>query len=294
MIKAAQKRSDTEGKATAAHMSGLQSQFSDLDCKMSALQTSQQKLATDVSAMQDTNAQQFDELRANMISSMEVTHDMSQSMIDIRSQFTTMSAFMMELARKMEAVLHRCDGVPPEVNIHPHNGPHQNGSEFGSGPGDPSQSTTSDVSRAVSLLSSAGKRSLAASQAPVAHHEVHKANARPSPIKKKLRARGLSETPTANAPDATDDDEDETNQLNTNLDNRFRDADDNAEMDCDTSAPTNMQDPSDTSETESPASSNNGSNVAQSQHNHPTNQPTEAPPSPQYNEANDSAGAATE
>ena len=70
MSKAAQKRSDLEGKASAAQLSGLQTQFSDLDCKISALQTTQQKLATDLSAFQDNNSNQFNDLRANMISSM--------------------------------------------------------------------------------------------------------------------------------------------------------------------------------------------------------------------------------
>ena len=99
---------------------------------------------------------------------MEATNDISQSMVDIRQQFFQMSTFMMELACKMEIVIDRRDGVPPEVNVtRPPNGNHQQGSETSSVIGDPSQTAFSDASKTISLLSSNGKRSLAAAHVPV-------------------------------------------------------------------------------------------------------------------------------
>ena len=65
MIKQSQKRSNAEGKASAAQLSGLQSQFSELDGKLSSLQDNQQQLATDISSMQHQTASQFEELRGN-------------------------------------------------------------------------------------------------------------------------------------------------------------------------------------------------------------------------------------
>ena len=132
MIKQAQKRSDAEGKALAAQLSGLQSQFSELDGKRSALQDNQQKLANDISSMQNQHARQFEELRGNLMSSMEVTNDMSNSMVDIRTQFSRMSTFMMDMAKKMDAVLSRCDGVPPEVNFSLNTRQNQQGSDYSS------------------------------------------------------------------------------------------------------------------------------------------------------------------
>jgi hypothetical protein len=50
MIKNAEKRSVVEGKASAAQLSGLKSQFNELDGKMSALQPTQQQLATELTS----------------------------------------------------------------------------------------------------------------------------------------------------------------------------------------------------------------------------------------------------
>ena len=112
-MKQAQKQSDLKGKASEAQLSGLQSHFSELDGKLSTLQATQQKLATEISSMQNQNATQFDEIRRNLLPSMEVSNDKSLSMVNIRSQFARMSTFMMDMAKKMDAVLTRCDGVPP-------------------------------------------------------------------------------------------------------------------------------------------------------------------------------------
>ena len=137
MIKHAQKQSDVKGKASAAQLSGLQSQFNDLDDMLSSLQTTQKKLADDLSTLQHNNATQFDEIRGNMVSSMEVTNDISISMVDMRSQFSRMSLFMMEMTKKMDAVLTRCDGVPPDVNVSQRAPIYNQGSEFSSFLGDP-------------------------------------------------------------------------------------------------------------------------------------------------------------
>jgi hypothetical protein len=234
MIKAAQKRSDVEGKASAAQLSGLQSQFSDLNCKMSALHTTQQQLATDITGLQDNSAKQFASIHDNMLTSMEATNNLSQSMVDIRSQITTMSTFMLDLAKKMEAVMNRREGVPPEVNIDSATDHNQTGSEVSSCPGNPSQSTNSELSRAVSLLSSAGKRSLAASHIPAPHHEETKTTPRPSPIKKKQRARGIPAMQNDDSTDYSDDDETADNPLlAADLEERFREAEEQDDMECD-------------------------------------------------------------
>ena len=58
MIKTAQKRSDIEGQASATQMSGLQSRFTALDGKLSALQSTQENLSTELSTMKDQTTQQ--------------------------------------------------------------------------------------------------------------------------------------------------------------------------------------------------------------------------------------------
>jgi chromosome segregation ATPase len=155
MIKNAQKRSDVEGKASAAQLSRLQSRFTELDGKISALQTNQETLSYEISTMKDQTTQHYNDIRGNIVTSMEATNDISQSMVDIRQQFSQMSTFMMEIARRMEIVIDRLDGVPPEVNVtRPPNGHHQHGSETSSVIGDPSQTALLDASKTISLLSS--------------------------------------------------------------------------------------------------------------------------------------------
>ena len=269
MIKQAQKRSDAEGKASADQLSGLQTKFSDLDCKMSTLQANQERLATDVSAIQENNAKQFSEISKNLLSSMEATNEMLQSLVDIRSQFTTMSTFMLELAKKMDAVLSRCDGVPPEVNFNSVNGNNQTGSEFSSGMGDPSNSAMSDVSRAASIPSSAGKRSLAASLPPLLHNDDGNTTMRPSPIKKKVRARGATDTTSFDQQDGSDVDDDPISQIPSNLDNRFIEVDEFHE------------DEGDISEPETPPNTSNAPTTQATPGTQPTtpnSQPLSAPP----------------
>jgi hypothetical protein len=101
-----------------------------------------------------------------MLSSMEATNEMSQSRVDIRTQFSQMSNFMMDLAKKMDAVLNRRDGIPPEVNVCSQRDQHQ-GSEVSSVLGDPAQTATFDVSKPVSQVSSAVEQSLAATHRKV-------------------------------------------------------------------------------------------------------------------------------
>ena len=74
-----------------------------------------------------------------MISSMEATSNLSQSMLDIRSQFHTMSQFMADLAQSLETAVNRRGGIPPEVNLTSPNETNHNGSESSSCLGDPSQ-----------------------------------------------------------------------------------------------------------------------------------------------------------
>jgi hypothetical protein len=137
MIKNAQKRrsdvaGNVKGKMSAVQLSGIQTQFLELDGKMSSLQATQQHLASEITSMQGHNTRQFDKIRANMISSLEVTNKMPQSKFDIRTRFSQKSTFMMDLAKKMDAELNRRGGVPLEVNAQSQSGQHRGSSEFSS------------------------------------------------------------------------------------------------------------------------------------------------------------------
>ena len=289
MIKDAQTRSDNDGKASAAQLSGLESKFSDMDTKLTTLHATQQKLASEMTTMQSQNATQFTELRNNMISSMEATTHMSQSMVDIRSQFSQMSAFMIDLAKKMEAILNRCEGIPPEVNVNSQHGIHQTGSDFSSVAGDPSQAALSELSKTVSQLSSNGKRSLAATHTgPGLPATESKQLPLKSPIKKKHRARGSETCQTFES----SDNEEIHNEVNEsrlptiNLDSRFQQEEDHV-----------MEDQPEQPVTDqiegAIAGTNNTPENAENQLTTPNSQPVSAPPpTHQYNEANDSAGAA--
>ena len=282
MIKNAQKQSEIEGKTSASHLSSLQSQFSDLDGTLSNLQSAQTKLASEISSLQDHNTKQFDEIRGNMVTSMEVTNTMSQNMVDIRSQFSQMSTFMMDLARKMDSVLSaRSDGVPPEVNVTQRDRTLHQESESSSILGDPSQTATSDASKTLSQLSSAGKRSLAAATIiPAIPPATSIQHLHQSPIKKKHRARGSNSS--QQSEDITDDTHNK-GQLNVNLDSRFQACDDSQTAGTPNAATiTPMEsDPEmrDTSESDALPPSRN-SNLQQP-----------APPNQQYNNHHGSAGA---
>ena len=218
VIKQSQKRSNPKGKASAAQLSGLQSQFSELDGKLSSLQDNQQKLATDISSMQHQTASQFEELReGNLMSSMEVTNDMSLSMVEIRAQFSRMSTFMIEMAKKMDTVLSRCDGVPPEVNFSQHPRHNQQDSDVSSVIGDPSQTAQSDNSKTVSQPSSAGQRSIAATQG---RHPTPTEVAQPpppSPIKKKQRARTSIESQNSGHDDEASESDEKQHSISKNV-----------------------------------------------------------------------------
>ena len=283
MIKNAQKRSDVEGKASAMQLSGLQSRFNDLDGKISALQTNQEKLSNEISTMKDQTTQQYNEIRGNIVTSMEVTNDISQSMVDIRQQFSQMSTFMMELAKRMELVIDRRDGVPPEVNVtRPnHNHPHH-GSETSSVIGDPSQAANSDVSKTISFLSSTGKRSLAAVQVPAQTDASTSNTLRRSPIKKKQRAR---ESHNIQDDESTDEEDNANDHQRVNLDEKFQSVSDTETKDHEDAATTDNTAPAsqDTTMSESVG-------VEETQLQPPINK-TQAPLNQQYNEANGSAGA---
>ena len=124
------------------------------------------------------------------------------------------------MAKKMDAVLTRCDGVPPEVNVS-QNAQHNNqDSEFSSVIGDPSQTAQSDTSKTISQVSSAGKRSIAATQAPSTTPTEVIPTSRRSPIKKKQRAQGSLHTQQS---DSTDEENESEASININLEERFHD-----------------------------------------------------------------------
>ena len=260
-----QKQSDAEGQATAAKLSGIQHQFAAMEETMATLQTNQQQLAADLSQMRDNSNQNFTEIRTNMLSSMEATTNVSQSMLDIRTQFSTMSQFMAELAQKMEAILHRCEGIPPEVNCNSPARNHHTGSESSSCLGDPSQTGKSDASKSASQVSSIGKRTLAATQGSSATRHAAQNINRPSPIKKKHRVRNITDYFRT---DNTDEEPDEDNNVPANLHSRFQEqgdtlmddtASNNTERDEIASPTPTAHEPTDTT------TSNNGESTSPSQ-----------------------------
>jgi hypothetical protein len=283
MIKSAQKRSDVEGKASAAQLSGLQSQFNHLDGKISALQETQEKLSTAFTTMREQNIQQLETIRGNILTSMEATNNTSQSMADIRQQFSQMSVFIMELARKMETMLDRRDGVPPEVNVtRPTVSTQQYGSATSSVLGDPSQTAISDVSKTTSLLSSTGKRSLAAVQVQVNPQAETISKIRRSPSKKKQRARNPNETKES---DSTEEEDSDSEPQRMNLDAQFQMVDNLGSNDDDDDN-ISYQRESDSSDTSSTGSEMQDETVDPTTANRST-----APPNRQYNATTGSAGA---
>ena len=210
---------------------------------------------------------------------------MSQSMVDIRAQFSRMSTFMMDMAKKMDAVFSRCDGVPPEVNFSQHARNNQQGSEFSSETGDPSQAAQSDNSRTVSQLSSAGKRSIVATQGQSSPpNEVAQLQLR-SPIKKKQRARDFldSQPPDSNDVTSASDDQTKVNP-ETRFNQSFEANADEAEMDYEATGSETTQENTDASTIPAPPNS-------QHQYSPPPPRPPTASPDHQYNKANGSAEA---
>jgi hypothetical protein len=334
-IQQAQKQSDVEGKATAAKLSGIQSQFNTMEARMSTLQETQQQLSEDISQMNEQSNRNFTEIRENMISSMEATSNLSQSMLEIRSQFNTMSQFMADLAQSLETALNRRGGIPPEVNLTSPNGPAHNGSESSSCLGDPSQTAKSDASKTASQVSSIGKRALYATQGSNTQHEAAPPVPRPSPIKKKHRVRtpsdpnqtdqsdddmeenednlpvnldesrfqrpsptknqfqgqGLTESDTVEETYDTEDEDDTASQPNLNLDDRFLEDAEYNDMEIDNDETATLRNSGETPTPAQQATPPNGNNGP---YPNPTTPTPEAPPSPQYNDTTDSAGAATE
>ena len=198
-----------------------------------------------------------------------------------------MSAFMLDLAKKMEALLNRCEGIPPEVNVNSQHGNHQTGSEFSSVAGDPSQAAFSEQSKTVSQLSSNGKRSLAATHSgPGTTATESKLVPLKSPIKKKHRARGTETCQTFESSDneEIDTEVNESRLPTINLDSRFQQADDHVMEDQPAQPVTDQIEGA-------IAATNNTPESAGNQTNTPNSQPVSAPPNHQYNDANDSAGA---
>lgn len=315
MIKSAQKQSDIEGKASAAKLSNLQSQFTEMDGKMTALQTNQERLSTELTTMRDQSTQQYNDIRSNIVTSMEATNEMSQSMVDIRQQFSQMSTFMMDLARTMERVLETRNGVPPEVNVTRPMNRNYPGSDSSSVIGDPSQATFSEVSKTISLLSSTGKRSIAAVQVPAPYPAETSVIHRRSPIKKKQRARIVTD-PNATDSSDTDDMEKADSAPRLNLETQFRSVDESSqqshddELSIDPMAPVSQDTlrpaNSDGDGTQPPFASVASTEQTNSAINSPDNSGAEnendqvnqldlnhrhAPPNQQYTEANGLAGA---
>jgi hypothetical protein len=282
-IQQAQKQSDAEGQATAAKLSGIQTQFAAMEDRMSMLQATQQKLSADISQLQDHNNRNFTEIRENMLSSMEATSHVSQSMLDIRTQFTTMSQFMADLAQKMDTVLNRREGIPPEVNLTSPIGNNPNGSESSSCLGDPSQAAKSDASKTASQVSSIGKRTLAATtQGNLVSQAANLTPARPSPIKKKHRVRNNNDNCRSDHSD--DDNLDDAPNIPVNLNSRFQETED---------IPMNENDnmTNDVNSNPPTSTSNASTNTSADSSGKPTSSGTTAPPTHQYNNPNESAGA---
>jgi hypothetical protein len=174
----------------------------------------------------------------------------------------------------MDAVLNRCDGVPPEVNINPANGANQAGSDLGSGIGEQFNSAISDVTKAASMHSSAGKRSLTASLNSIPPLDDGKASTRPSPIKKKLRVRGSNLNAPLGLQDAFDDDDDTLPPVPINLAARFSEVDGSHNNE-DVTPEVLMQDDG--------SATTNETNAEPQQRNNLQSPPDTASPNPQYN-----------
>jgi hypothetical protein len=110
---------DVSGQKASDRLISMELQFSridDLDKKVAAVhdkldrataqmhesQKTQQNILEDMEAMRSLTAQQFAEMNQRLLSNLESQHTMSTTMLDLREHFKKMSAFMENLATKME------------------------------------------------------------------------------------------------------------------------------------------------------------------------------------------------
>ena len=110
---------EVSGQKSSDRLISMELQFSridDLDKKVAAVhdkldlataqmhesQKTQQNISEDMEAMRSLTAQQFAEMNQRLLSNLESQHTMSTTMLDLREHFKKMSAFMENLATKME------------------------------------------------------------------------------------------------------------------------------------------------------------------------------------------------
>lgn len=109
------------------------------------------------------------------------------------------------------------------------------------------------------------------------------ATTRPSPIKKKLRARGAIDPTPADQQEGSDADDDPTTQIPSNLDNRFLAVDESHEDEGDISDPEPPSNQSNAPTNQAPSANQHSSHTQQNS--------TAASPKPQDNKPNGSAEA---
>ena len=103
LIKQQQSASEAISKESTTRFSEMDHQFSrinDLDSKMTVL-------STDVLEIKEQNRLQYQESRAHMVDAMENHHLLATNMLTIRSEVSTLSGYIKELADKLEKALTR-------------------------------------------------------------------------------------------------------------------------------------------------------------------------------------------
>ncbi|KAI2498582.1 hypothetical protein MHU86_15926 [Fragilaria crotonensis] len=119
ILKRDQKAMQASSKKTSDRLSLLERQFGridDLDTKLSSVQTSientnkdtarnQQQMANTITEMQRDTAQQFDEVRSNVLETRVSQQMMSATLLDLRDQFEQLSEFMVTMGHKLDIVM---------------------------------------------------------------------------------------------------------------------------------------------------------------------------------------------
>jgi hypothetical protein len=111
---------DASGKKSSQRLLSIEQQFSridDLDKKLAAVTDKleivtehieksgevQKHISTDIEEMKIQNTEQFAAMNKRLITNMENQHKMSTTMLDLHAHFEKLSAFMEDLAQKMES-----------------------------------------------------------------------------------------------------------------------------------------------------------------------------------------------
>ncbi|KAI2492772.1 hypothetical protein MHU86_21777 [Fragilaria crotonensis] len=111
---------DVSGKKSSQRLLSIEQQFSridDLDKKLAAVtdkleivtehmeksSEAQKHISTDMEEMKIQNTEQFAAMNKRLITNMENQHKMSTTMLDLHAHFEKLSAFMEDLATKMES-----------------------------------------------------------------------------------------------------------------------------------------------------------------------------------------------